>query len=240
VLPSADPGAYTRAIGKPGIARLASWVERGGTLIGIGGAAAFMADSASGLSGARLREQVLRDLDRYAAAVVREAAAGTPVVDSLAVWEGTGARVDTARGAKPEAGDDAWLMEQDERARALMPRGAILSVGLDEEDWLAFGAGPSVPAHMFTPNAFLARHPVKVPARFAPAGDLRISGLLWPEARARWAETAYAMREAKGNGQVILFADDPVFRGMYAGTTRLLLNALFLGPGWGTARKVEW
>ena len=240
VLPSSDPASYSRAIGKPGIARLSSWVEQGGTLIGIGGAAAFMADSTTGLTTVRLREHVLRDLDRYAAAAVREASAGKPVVDSLAVWEGKPAPADTGRGSKGPSGDDKWLAEQDERARALMPRGAILSLGLDEEDWLAFGSDPVLPAHVFTPNAFVAKYPVKVPARFAGAKDLRLSGLLWPEARARWAETAYAMREGKGGGQVILFADDPVFRGMYAGTTRLLLNALFLGPGWGSARKVEW
>ena len=240
VLPSSDAGSYSRAIGKAGIARLASWVERGGTLIGIGGGAAFLADSATGLSAVRLREQVLRDLEKYAAAVVREATTDKPVIDSVAVWEGKGTPPDTARGSKPATGDEKSLAELDERARMLMPRGAILRVGLDEENWLAFGAGPFVPAHVFTPHAFLAKYPVHVPARFAGAGDLRVSGLLWPEARSRWAETAYVMREGRGSGQVILFADDPVFRGMYAGTTKLLLNALFLGPGWGTARKAEW
>jgi hypothetical protein len=240
VLPSSDAGSYSRAIGKAGFARLASWVERGGTLIGIGGGAAFLADSVTGLSMVRLREQVLRDLDRYAAAVAREATAGKPAIDSLAIWEGKAVPPDTARGSKPATGDERALAEQDERARMLMPRGAMLRVGLDEEDWLTFGAGSSVPAHMFTPHAFLAKYPVKVPGRFASAEDLRVSGLLWPEARVRWAETAYATRESRGGGQIILFADDPVFRGMYAGTTKLLLNALFLGPGWGTARKAEW
>ncbi len=240
VLPSSEAGSYSRAIGKPGIARLASWVERGGTLVGIGGGAAFLADSATGLSAVRLREQALKDLDGYAAAVVREAAAGKPVIDSVAVWEGKVVPSDTAGGSKHAAGDEKRLAEQDERARMLMPRGAMLRVGLDEEHWLAFGTGTYVPAHMFTPHAFLAKSPVQVPARFAGAGTLRVGGLLWPEARARWAETAYAMREGRGGGQVILFADDPVFRGMFAGTTKLLMNALFLGPGWGTARKAEW
>jgi len=240
VLPSSDAGAYSRAIGKAGIARLASWVERGGTLIGIGGGAAFLADTATGLSGARLREQALKDLEKYAAAAIREVAADAPVIDSAAIWGEKGALPDTGRGMKPAAVDEKALAEQDERVRMLMPRGAILRVGLDDEDWLAFGAGTSVPAHVFTAHAFLAKHPVLVPARFGGAGDLRLAGLLWPEARARWAETAYVMREGRGGGQVILFADDPVFRGMYAGTTRLLMNALFLGPGWGTARKAEW
>jgi hypothetical protein len=240
VLPSSDPGSYHRAVGKQGISKLTSWVERGGTLIGIGGGAAFLADTATGLSAARLREHVLLELDRYAAAVVREAVAGAPVIDSVAVWEGKAVPSDTTRSPKPATADEKGAAEQDERVRTFMPRGAILRVGLDEEDWLAFGSDPAVAAHVFTSNAFLAKRPVRVPARFAAAGELRVSGLLWPEARARWAESAYVMRETRGGGQVILFADDPVFRGMYAGTTRLLLNALFLGPGWGTARKAEW
>ena len=32
-----------------------------------------------------------------------------------------------------------------------------------------------------------------------------------------------------GNGRVILFADNPNFRGAWYGTNRLFLNALFLG-----------
>jgi hypothetical protein len=81
---------------------------------------------------------------------------------------------------------------------------------------------------------------VVVPARFASADHLRLSGLLWEEARARWAETVYAARDGVGSGQVILFASLPNFRGYYHGAERLLLNALFLGPGFGTATRVAW
>ncbi|MFH1892159.1 MAG: hypothetical protein ABIK83_05685 [Candidatus Zixiibacteriota bacterium] len=71
--------------------------------------------------------------------------------------------------------------------------------------------------------------------RFKPYKELRLSGLLWPEARQRWANSAYATCERIGKGQLILFADDPTFRGYFHGTARLLLNAIFLGPGFGTA-----
>ncbi len=63
---------------------------------------------------------------------------------------------------------------------------------------------------------------------------LRMSGLLWPEAKQRVANSAYLTRESKGNGQIILFAGQPVFRGATQGSNRLLLNALVYGAGLGT------
>jgi len=75
-----------------------------------------------------------------------------------------------------------------------------------------------------------------------PAGKdvrMRMSGLLWPEAAQRIANSAYLTRESVGHGQVILFAAEPVFRGAALGTNRLLLNALVFGPGFGADRVVE-
>jgi hypothetical protein len=88
--------------------------------------------------------------------------------------------------------------------------------------------------------AYVAKSGVEVPGRFSEPARLRLSGLLWPEARARWAHTAYLTREAIGKGQVILFAATPDFRGCFYGSERLLLNAMFLGPGFGTRRPIEW
>jgi hypothetical protein len=70
-----------------------------------------------------------------------------------------------------------------------------------------------------------------------PAGQdirLRMSGLLWPEAGQRIANSAYLTQESRGHGQIILFAAQPVFRGSTLGTSRLLLNAMVFGPGLGT------
>jgi hypothetical protein len=79
---------------------------------------------------------------------------------------------------------------------------------------------------------------------FAPAPidtepRLRMSGLLWPEAAQRLMNTAYLTRDSVGNGQVILFASPPTFRGTTFGTTRLLHNALIYGPGCGTSQPVR-
>ncbi len=75
-----------------------------------------------------------------------------------------------------------------------------------------------------------------------PAGvelRLRLSGLLWPEAAQRLANSAAVTREGLGRGQVILFAGGPCFRGTAHGTARLFVNAVVLGPGFGTTPTVR-
>ena len=86
----------------------------------------------------------------------------------------------------------------------------------------------------------MSKYPVQTPVRFATKENLRVSGLLWPEARARWEKTAYATVERVGKGQLILFVTDPFIRGYFEGTGRLLLNAMLLGPGLGTSQPVPW
>ena len=120
------------------------------------------------------------------------------------------------------------------------PRGTIFQINLDEEHWLNFGLNEKVPAEFYSSYAYLSKKPVQTAGRFADAEQLRLSGLLWPEARERWANTAYLTRESKGKGQIILFADEPNFRSYFYGTTRLLINAMLLGPGMGTSTVVEW
>lgn len=79
---------------------------------------------------------------------------------------------------------------------------------------------------------------------FAPAPKgmeprLRMSGLLWPEAASRLMNTSYVTREGVGDGQIILFAAPPTFRGTTFGTTRLLHNALIFGPGAGASHPIR-
>lgn len=74
-----------------------------------------------------------------------------------------------------------------------------------------------------------------------PAGHdlaLRMSGLVWPEAAQRIANSAFVTREGVGKGQVILFADTPTMRGATLGTSRILENAIVYGPGLGTRELI--
>jgi hypothetical protein len=279
ILPSTygPPGLYGDLLGKRSIAKLKRWIEGNGTLICIGTASAFAADTATGLSQVRLRSQALGILDQFEEALAREGwMKAEETIDSAAVWEGgeaarAGARAgvwarlgEGASGAtekatsgaaeRPTSGDAKVrseevfsgrpdiekLKREDEWLRRFMPRGAILRGELDNEHWLTSGLGKCVPVFLYDENVFLSKRPVETPCRLSEAKTLRLSGLLWPEARTRWARAAYATREGLDRGQIILFAGDPYFRGYFHGSGRMLVNAIFLGPGMGTSVSVPW
>ncbi|HEU4929785.1 MAG TPA: hypothetical protein VFU38_08140, partial [Candidatus Krumholzibacteria bacterium] len=232
---------YKGLLRASGVANLKTWVEAGGTLIADGGGAALLADTSLALASVRLRDQVLKDLPEYEAALEASKRAFTTSLDSLALWSN---ETPKAAAKKKEDEDksspDLEARKQvDELARKLAPRGAIAAVDLDEEDWLAYGCTSSIPVLLNT-NRALVTKAVQVPARLAPAPRLRLSGLLWEEARDRWAESVYAAHNSVGSGQVVVFVSTPNFRGYFHAAERLLLNALLLGPGCGTSPRVDW
>ena len=173
---------------------------------------------------------MLEKLDKFAASLKREQA--VPVVDTMALWYPEKAPAE--KKVEKEAGmsaDDAKELEAFQRK--FSPQGAFLRVNLDPEFWLSFGMDSSVPVLLAGGTVFLSGPPVKTVGRFADDKSLRLSGLLWPEARARIANSAYLTQESHGSGQIILFADDPYFRAYFWATRRLLLNAILYGPGMG-------
>ncbi len=133
------------------------------------------------------------------------------------------------------------LERADERLRRFAPAGVLLRVDLDAEVWLDWGLPLELTAFLGgEQDALVAEPPVQVAARFAGLDRLHLSGLLWPEAAGRLARTAYVTREEVGSGQVILFLDEPLFRGWMLGTRRLFLNAVLWGPGLGTRWSTPW
>lgn len=283
------PQAYRHVLGESGLRKLRTWIEAGGTAIGIGGGASFLASPESGLTRARLRSDALETHPPavWSLTAAEAERAGRPVANGIRVSAteekeadseasaparaslydvapviGAGARpflADRDPGTplpgepvsmgewlepvlppgrkKPETSD---LERADERLRRFMPRGAFLRAELDGEHWLSYGLDPEITVWTGRGEPLVAAPPVRVAARFAELERLHLGGLLWPEAAARIARTAFATREPLGRGQVILFAEDPVFRGWMAQTRRLLLNAILYGPGLGTRWSRPW
>jgi len=251
-----SPGLLGGVLDESTVKRIKRWVEAGGTLVALGGAAAFVADEQRDLSGVRLKRNVLDELTVYEEAVERERAARKITVDPATVWSRPGsaspeAEADDkaddeadATGEKPKPpasdSDSKALKRADEWHRLFAPQGAFVTATLDPEHWLSFGLPERVPVLIGGGFAYMSRYPVRTPVRLADEDHLRLSGLLWPEARERLADTAYATVESVGRGQIVLIASDPFFRGYLEGSGRLLLNAVILGPGMGTSQPVPW
>jgi len=251
VLPDTwQPESLRGVLDEKVIERLKAWIDAGGTLIALGGSAAFLAGQENGLTSVQLRRNALDEVEVYAEEMQHERASRQVVVDPEALWghgtvttkEGNGPTVpDVEKKGKPDGANEvARLKREDEWARRFSPAGCFVAAVLDTDHWLAFGCASRLPVFVAGDKVFMSKGPVRTPARMESIDTLRLSGLLWPEARARLADTAYATVERKGRGQVILFASDPFFRGYLEGTGRLYLNALILGPGLGTSQPVPW
>lgn len=231
IIPDAWGGALSNVLGKGGQSSLSKWVTDGGTLILVGSAAEWAADTANGVSAVRVKRQVLNKLSEFESAMKREIAAEQPAVDTTNLWHPDRVLAEQKtddKGEKPEAIDETT----DEWQRRFHPGGVIMQADVDTEHWLAFGLGKTLPVFVWSNDAWLAKAPVRTVARLTPdESRLRMSGLLWPEARTRWAGTAYTTCERKGQGQIVLFATDPTFRAYSYGSRQMLLNALYYGPG---------
>lgn len=212
-----------------------TWVRAGGTLIAIGDAAEHLADEKLKLSEVRKRTDVLKSLEEFASATALERGAGKTEVDADKLWDDMLEHVPPGQAAsKP----DTKLTEEalDEWRRIFSPTGAIFRGEAGREHWLTFGIGPELPLFAAGSTALLTKARGITAVRFAEPARLRLSGLLWPEAAARIGDSVYATAERVGSGQIILFAQDPIFRGAWRGTGRLLLNAILLGPGCGASQ----
>lgn len=218
--------------------KLKTWIEQGGTLIAIEGSIAALADSSVGISNIKLRRNSIKKLNDYYKQVAEKLAVETISIDSAKIWED---ELPTLDSVKPVLTiDEKEESERDKNFIKFMPQGAILNVVLDEDHWLTNGLTKNLPVFYSSSYSFLGLNSVELVGRMESQKNIRLSGLLWPEAQHRLSYAGYLMRERLGRGQIISFAEAPFFRAQFHGTARLFLNAIFLGPGFGASQVVEF
>ena len=107
--------------------------------------------------------------------------------------------------------------------------GAIFKVLLNQYHYLSYGYDEDTYVHIQSSYIFLPSEEGMNVAVF-PKGGGKVSGFAWDGADSQLSEKVFLVDEHIGEGHVILFADDPNFRGYWRGMSKLFLNAVMLSP----------
>jgi len=210
VLP--DGRDYAGTLGEGGITHLREWVERGGTLIGLGNATRLLTAPDSKMLASRRETAAPADGDDDGAS----SASDKPRVPGTAIASGT---------------DYDRLIHGTERGPDGVA-GVLATAEVDPEHWLSAGVAPTLNflvrgSDIYTP---LKRGEGTNVARFLGADSLLASGQLWAENRRQLAFKPAVMAAPQGEGWIIAFPSDPTFRGYMDGLSVILANAVFRGP----------
>ena len=254
------PSGY-RSINQSEISVLKDWVKQGGTLIANNGSTRMLVSDNS-ISSIKDVSDSFENSHDYNIKLQREFLSKNISIDLDYVnsnkistdisypWEETENRIDSDT-----------LKKRDKWQSLFMPSGAFVSGRIDDKHWLTFGTIDTLPLLYSNFPVLMTGSGSKAVIRVGelikntnedtyktinwsdiPAGNdlnIRMSGLVWPEASARIANSAYLTQERYGKGQIILFSGEPNFRGSSLGTNRLWLNAVVYGSGMGTSARIN-
>src|SRR5881396_3460387 len=200
IIPDGSGGRMKRELGDDGVEKVKTWVRSGGVLIGYGGAGDLAANKDVGLS------------------------------SIASVAPDSGAKADTtAPGNEPPMISST----APPRDRLEWIPGAIFRATLDTTQWLTFGYDRNRMPVFIDGDTFWrpSKGGANVVTFTDPVDSLVLSGFTWPDNTARLLKgSTWAVVENQGNGRVVLFLGDPLFRAFWRGPAKLLTNAILIGP----------
>ena len=239
---------------------LMDWVAQGGTLIANNQSTRFLASNAE-IGSVRMIQDTFENSNDYNFDLLRETSALSEEIDKANIQQySLDLEIEYPWESDEERMSQEELEFRDEWQSIFMPSGAMVAGRVDNKHWLSFGASDVLPILYGNYPVLMTGKNAEAVIRIGsyednnevedyrtinwstipPGKDLniRMSGLVWPEAAQRIANSAYLTRERVGKGQIILFSGEPNFRGSARGTNRLWLNAVVYGAGLGTASRI--
>ena len=239
---------------------LMDWISQGGTLIAHNRSSRLLASDEE-FGSVKLLQNTFENSIDYDFDLLREVLA---LSDDIKKEKVQNHKVDINTEYPWELEKERFSQEElenrDKWQSIFMPSGAMIAGRVDQKHWLTFGTPESLPllygnypvlmtgdnaeavvrVGEFVQNDEIENYRSINWSSLPPGKDLnvRMSGLVWPEAAQRIANSAYLTRESVGKGQIILFSGEPNFRGSTRGTNRLWLNAVVYGAGLGTDPRV--
>jgi hypothetical protein len=216
VLPAGNYSVWDKAT----IDKIKDWVEAGGTLI------TFQTATAWAVANDLVKEKLAQtDVFRRPG----EVTAAVPTNKTDDALKGEDAKANGAKKALVPKNERLDYARQEDVEGSKRINGAIFQADLDVTHPIAFGItdrklfinknGPTLLVPSSNKYATVAQY-TAAPFTNGYSSKANI---------AKVANSAAIIATASGNGEVVLFADDPTYRGYWLGTNRLFLNAIFFG-----------
>ncbi len=154
---------------------------------------------------------------------------GKQGIEKLKNWISNGGTfVGIKDGAVFAADEDVQLTTSKLLEDTPITPGSTFRLKLDTEHYLSLGYGEKLPVHVFSNNIFTPSEKGANVGLFD--NNPLLSGFVFEDNRDSFAGNAWLVHEPVGRGNVVLFAEQPIFRLYWRGPERLFLNSL-LFPG---------
>lgn len=228
ILPEGSPGRYMSQFGAGGIATLKEFASNGGTIVTISGASVFAALKDVGLTSTKL---VGSDDDEQKGKADGDAKkepnpSPTPEPTPAPISDQT---TDVGATLPAIASPSANLNNVPEGLA-----GAIMRATVDQTTYLTYGVNKTEMPVLLASGYFFRYSKEGTNALVFdanPKKPLTISGFVWEGNTERLLKgTSYVIDENLGRGHVVLFAEDPFFRGMTRANTRPFFNSILFNP----------
>ncbi len=246
IMPDGSASRYFGALGSGGVSALKDWISKGGTLITVRGASVFAALKDVGLTSAKLvgsddDEEKSKTVEDKIPDTRKEAETRPTPTSSPAKVKNKQTspepnpnpsqelKFDKADGAPPVLPPIASPSASAGKVPEGVP-GAIMRATVDRTTYLTYGLeDENLPVLVSSGYFFRLSKDGTNAILFEPkpTKPLTISGFVWEGNTERLLQnTAYIIDEPTGAGHVILFAEEPFFRGIFRTMTRPFFNSI--------------
>jgi Zinc carboxypeptidase len=214
ILPD-NEASYGATFTAGAVRNLKGFVQRGGVLIGLGGAVEWMSEPDTNLSALRREQAVVSEAQSKARPALAKPKDGETTIEGALIGDDAA----YANAIAERAGDPTAL------------DGAIVRAVTNPEHWLSAGLSPQVHFMMTHGSIYrpLTQDQGENVVRFDSADKVTASGVVWEDNRKQMAYKPVVAVERDGRGYVISFTIDPTYRAQTDGLDGLLLNAIYGG-----------